>query len=109
MYKCKDCGDLVEELREVEPTINDSGYTEDTCSCGGQYETAYKCKECGEWFTEDELNNGICQKCIDGFINLENIVKYVKRYDLHNDIYKFLKEFVEQDQDHFAEFCIKEL
>ena len=33
--------------------------------CGGDYEEAVECDRCGEWFSEDELNEGLCECCYD--------------------------------------------
>jgi hypothetical protein len=104
MYKCNNCGKIVEKLKEVEPTYQECGYVEDYCSCGGQYVDAYQCKECGEWFTEEELDGGICEECIDSSINLQTVFEYVNECDLEDDIHDCLKSYVNQDRQHFGEW-----
>lgn len=71
MFKCYDC-----EITFSEPGI----YTEKmgehfgtpayeifSCcpECGGCFDEAAQCKICGEYFFEDELDDGICENCID--------------------------------------------
>lgn len=107
MYKCNNCGKLVEELEEIKGDYNNPSYVEDCCDCSGYYEEAYKCKECGEWFTKEELNGGICNDCLDNLIEIDIVVEYVKKYNLEQDIYEYLKEYIDCDREHFGMFLAK--
>lgn len=71
MYKCVDCGTVF-----YHPTTweEDRGeFWGSRCSeimsgcpyCKGDYEEAFECDECGEWFFDDELDDGLCADCID--------------------------------------------
>lgn len=73
-YKCLGCGHIFEEGEETQwterhgfdnpPYENFSG-----CPiCKGAYEESKRCKICGGEFLEDELNNGVCESCIDYLI-----------------------------------------
>ena len=31
--------------------------------CHGDYEEAYECEECGEYFFEDEMEDRLCEEC----------------------------------------------
>lgn len=59
MFICTHCGHLVEEPRVVRENHGLAwGYEEfyAFCSCGGEYEEAVECEECGEYFAEDDTH-----------------------------------------------------
>jgi DNA-directed RNA polymerase subunit RPC12/RpoP len=65
MYICRDCGEHFEEPKEV---VEMEGYghclySYECPACGGDYEEAVTCLECGELFLEDDLTEGYCTKC----------------------------------------------
>ena len=45
-------------------------------NCGGDFEDAADCCECGEAFTEDELYSGWCEKCLRETINYDTFFEY---------------------------------
>ena len=45
-------------------------------NCGGDFEDAADCCECGETFTENELYDGWCEKCLRETINYETFFEY---------------------------------
>ena len=45
-------------------------------NCGGDFEDAVDCCECGETFTENELYSGWCEKCLRETINYETFFEY---------------------------------
>ena len=45
-------------------------------SCGGDFEGAADCCECGETFTENELYSGWCEKCLRETINYDTFFEY---------------------------------
>ena len=45
-------------------------------NCGGDFEDAADCCECGETFTENELYEGWCEKCLRETINYDTFFKY---------------------------------
>ena len=45
-------------------------------NCGGDFEDAADCCECGESFTEDELYSGWCEKCLRETINYDTFFEY---------------------------------
>lgn len=69
MLKCTDCGNTFEEPITWQESRGE--YWGVPCSetvsgcpcCKGDYEEAVVCKRCGEWFLEDELNDGLCEDC----------------------------------------------
>ena len=71
MYKCVDCGHIFEEGDQAEWYEDRGEYCGIPCGelmtgcpkCHGYYEEATECKECGEWFLEDELHDGLCESC----------------------------------------------
>ena len=77
MYKCVDCGLVFEEGEEAVWEESRGEYWGFPCSetltgcpkCKENYEEAYRCKRCGEWFLEDELNDGYCELCYDELFN----------------------------------------
>ena len=45
-------------------------------NCGGDFEDAVDCCECGETFTENELYDGWCEKCLRETINYDTFFEY---------------------------------
>ena len=71
MFKCADCGYVFHE-EDIAYWNEDRGeFWGQPCSetvsgcpnCHGDYYEAFECKECEEWFFEDELEDGLCEKC----------------------------------------------
>lgn len=73
MYKCYNCGEVFES-----PDSHEEGRGEFwgvSCSetisgcphCDGEYEEAFKCEKCGEYFFEDEMHGSMCDSCIDNY------------------------------------------
>ena len=80
--KCTDCGYVFdyEDRRVVKEShgFNDGFYeTFSYCpNCGGDFEDAADCCECGETFTETELYDGWCEKCLRETINYDTFFEY---------------------------------
>jgi hypothetical protein len=73
-YKCLDCGHIFEE-GEQQILIDRHGIDfppyEEHCacpSCGGDYEKAKQCEECGSVFLEDDLTCGFCEECCEKIV-----------------------------------------
>lgn len=60
MFICQECGRRYED--EIAQRLDF-----DCSRCGGLLEETKRCSECGEYFTEDELIGGVCEKCIDSY------------------------------------------
>lgn len=73
MYRCIECGRIFEEGEEAVWYEDRGEYWGIPCrervtgcpSCRGDYEEVFQCEECGEWFFEDELEDGLCEDCIN--------------------------------------------
>lgn len=67
MFKCAECGSMFEETVSKLFTDLETGYQMNVnlCPCcqSEDIENAFPCAECGEYFTEDELTEGLCAKC----------------------------------------------
>lgn len=82
--KCTDCGYVfdIEDARAVrENHWLDGEYTGyetfvECPNCGGDFEDAADCCECGETFTENELYSGWCEKCLRETINYDTFFEY---------------------------------
>ena len=80
--KCTDCGyvfDYDERTVVKESHGFDDGFYETfSCcpNCGGDFEDAVDCCECGETFTENELYDGWCEKCLRETINYDTFFEY---------------------------------
>ena len=80
--KCTDCGYVFDyEDRTVAKEnhgFNDGFYETFSCcpNCGGDFEDAADCCECGETFTENELYDGWCEKCLRETINYDTFFEY---------------------------------
>ena len=83
MFICTHCGNLVEEPHVIrERHGSPYGFEEyyAFCSCGGEFEEAVECEECGEYvakgdahLTDDGLR--ICQECKNTAQEPEFLVK----------------------------------
>lgn len=58
--------------------FDDGFYETFSCcpNCGGDFEDAADCCECGETFTENELYDGWCEKCLRETINYDTFFEY---------------------------------
>lgn len=80
--KCTNCGyvfDFEDRTVVKESHGFDDGFYETfSCcpNCGGDFEDAADCCECGETFTENELYSGWCEKCLRETINYETFFDY---------------------------------
>lgn len=83
--KCTDCGyvfDYEDARRIRENHWLDGEYmgceTFICCPncCGGSFEEAVDCCECGETFTENELYDGWCEKCLRETINYDTFFDF---------------------------------
>ena len=82
MYRCCECGNLFEE---GEQAVWDERHGLDSppyemwsgCPiCCGDYEEVHQCKECGDWHSEGELYDGLCESCLRNTINYETFFEY---------------------------------
>lgn len=75
MYKCTECETVFEEPKTWKESRGEFWgipCSETMCGCpecGEHFEEAIKCKRCGEWFFEEELNDGLCECCYDELFN----------------------------------------
>ena len=81
--KCTDCGYVFDyEDRTVVKErhgFDDGFYETFSCcpNCGGDFEDAIECHECGESFTEDEIyGDKWCEKCLRETINYDTFFEY---------------------------------
>ena len=81
--KCTDCGYVFDfEDRTVVKEnhgFGDGFYETFSCcpNCGGDFEDAIECHECGEAFTEDEIyGDKWCEKCLRETINYDTFFEY---------------------------------
>ena len=80
--KCTDCGYVFdyEDRTVVKEShgFDDGFYETFSCcpNCGGDFEGAADCCECGETFTENELYDDWCEKCLRETINYDTFFEY---------------------------------
>ena len=80
--KCTNCGYVFdyEDRTVVKEShgFDDGFYETFSCcpNCGGDFEDAADCCECGEAFTENELYSGWCEKCLRETINYDTFFEY---------------------------------
>ena len=71
MYKCIECENLFEEGEQAVWQEDRGEFWGAPCNeqmtgcpvCRGVYEEASECKECGRWFFQYELDDGLCESC----------------------------------------------
>ena len=84
MYKCENCGNLFEDGEQAiwyenQGECHGRIAMEKFCGCPmckGDYEEVHQCQECDEWHTEDELYEGLCEKCLRETINYDTFFEY---------------------------------
>lgn len=87
MYKCYDCGHIFEdgEQRVVKEDHGLPGGFYERFSqcpvCGGDYDEAHYCADCGKPFLEDELFSGRCEDCLDSAIDYDTAINYLSDMD----------------------------
>ena len=81
--KCTSCGYVFdyEDRTVVKEShgFDDGFYETFSCcpNCGGDFEDAVECHECGEAFTEDEIyGDKWCEKCLRETINYDTFFEY---------------------------------
>lgn len=71
MFKCYDCEATFSEPRIYTEKMGEHfgfpAYESFSCcpECGGSFDEATQCKICGEYFFDDELDDGICEECLE--------------------------------------------
>ena len=80
--KCTSCG-YVFDYEDRTVVKESHGFNDGFCetfsicpNCGGDFEDAADCCECGEAFTENELYSGWCEKCLRETINYDTSFEY---------------------------------
>ena len=80
--KCTSCN-YVFDYEERTVVKESHGFNDGFCetfsccpNCGGDFEDAADCCECGETFTENELYDGWCEKCLRETINYDTFFEY---------------------------------
>ena len=100
MYRCENCGNLFEEGEQAvwEEThgLDSPPYEKfsgcPVCNC--EYEEVYKCKECGDWHTDDELYNGWCENCLLETINYDTFFEYCEANKDENYLDMFVMQYL---------------
>lgn len=98
MYICESCGKTFNEMPtccggEVDEIVTD------TCSCGGNISYAEKCECCGEYHSESDSTDGICDMCFKKCACIENVIAYAKDKNLMEELNEHIREFVLCDDD----------
>lgn len=96
MLKCKNCGRIFEKPETSEQFVpygeSQAAYSIGICPyCGiDEFEEAFPCNECGEYFTEDELTNGLCDKCIAyNFDSTDDLFDFAQKITTKGNINEF--------------------
>ena len=77
MFKCCDCEETFEEPKIIgDFRPYGEGYVTESFAvcpyCGGDFENAYICKNCKEYFFADELTDGCCEFCLEEICDKAN-------------------------------------
>lgn len=80
MYKCEKCESTSEEPKKIsnfgEPIYFSCPY------CGGSFDEAEICKECGNGFIRDDMAGDFCKECLKNFSKDYKKIKLVAENDL---------------------------
>ena len=114
--KCTDCGyvfDFEDRTVVKESHGFDDGFCETfSCcpNCGGDFEDAVDCCECGETFTENELYDGWCEKCLRETINYDTFFEYCEANKDENYLDIFvMSEFLDMDMPKHSSYDFHQL
>lgn len=112
-YKCNECGHVFEdsEVGRYEENMGEcfgvSAYQSFDCCpvCKGDFSEACVCEVCGKVCCEDELTDGVCGGCVDGYIakNKHDILRCVSLCQENDDkeavsINAFLRSMFDEKQ-----------
>jgi len=79
-------------------------------NCGGDFEDATDCCECGETFTENELYDGWCEKCLRETINYDTFFEYCEANKDENYLDIFvMQEFLDMDMPKHSSYDFHQL
>ncbi len=116
MYKCLDCGCVFDE--PISWSESRGEYWGMPCSeevsgcpyCKGDYEEAYKCEECNEFFLEEELHSDLCEECVKKkFYNIETCYKVGRESRLHIELNGFLASLFNGNEAEIEYILIEEI
>ena len=113
MFKCCECGHLFEEGEQASWYENQGECHGriamekfDGCPmCKGDYEEVHQCKECGDWHCEDELYDGLCEKCLRETINYDTFFEYCEANKDENYLDTFvMTEFFDVEMPKYSSY-----
>ena len=115
--KCTDCGYAFdyEDRTVVKEShgFNDGFYETFSCcpNCGGDFEDAIECHECGEAFTEGEIyGDKWCEKCLRETINYDTFFEYCEANKDENYLDIFvMSEFLDMDMPKHSSYDFHQL
>lgn len=99
MYKCFDCGHLFEPGEE-QHIAEDYGEQHTVCPvCGGGYDEAVQCPNCGAHHFDDDVYFGFCIDCLGAKATLDNMSDFLRDYKLEADFYicEFYHSYINTD------------
>jgi hypothetical protein len=87
MYVCLDCGKLYDEqptIQERHGELDGNWYETlpDTCICGGNIEEAVQCKVCDDWYSEDDLVEGVCGYCLHRNLQACTVEEFIDTFEI---------------------------
>ena len=93
--------------------FDDGFYETFSCcpNCGGDFEDAVECHECGEAFTEDEIyGDKWCEKCLRETINYDTFFEYCEANKDENYLDTFvMTEFLDMDMPKHSSYDFHQL
>lgn len=94
MYECLICD---RRFHDFDVQTDEFGGKKAVCPyCKGDIEDVYECKLCGELYSDDELESGVCLKCIDKHTNLDNCIEFgnddKRKVEVNGFIFSLLTE-----------------
>ena len=115
--KCTDCG-YVFDFEDRTVVKENHGFNDGFCetfsccpNCGGDFEDAVECHECGEAFTEDEIyGDKWCEKCLRETINYDTFFEYCEAHKNENYLDIFvMSEFLDMDMPKHSSYDFHQL
>lgn len=113
MFICTDCGRLYDEM-PVHTEHHDDYYSElvnSDCCCGGMIDEAKRCKVCGEYVTEDDIVEGVCEDCLHLEMKAKSVESFIDSYRIAERTYFNLNPIIEHvfTDDEVNEILLREI
>ena len=108
MFICTDC----RRLYDNQPVFIEDGKSyPDRCYCSGIIEEAKRCRVCGEYTTEDDIVDGVCEGCLHIEMKADTVERFIDHYTFTERTHFQLNPVIEHvfTDDEVNEILLREI